>query len=320
MTAADGIFLLDVLPGIFLKLLETEAHLALLAVESEDNSLYFVAGFQEVVGAAEVLAPAHLAYVDKTLYAGLYLYERTVVCHNDNFAVNMVADLEVGIKIIPGMGHELLETEGDTLLLVVEVDDNDLDVLVELDNLAGIGNTAPAEVGDVNETVNTAEVDEYSIRSDVLDLAFEHLALLELGDDLLLLLLELCLDESFVADNNILIFLVDLDNLEFHGLVNKYVVVADRTYVDLAAGEERLDAEDIDDHTALGAALDITLDDFVVLKSFIDAIPAAGLAGFLVGKTELAVLVLERFDEYLHLVADFQVGIVAEFAYGDDGV
>ncbi len=83
------------------------------------------------------------------------------------------------------------------------------------------------------ETVNTAEVNEYTVCSDVLDLAFEHLTLLQLGDDLFLLLLELGLDEGLVAYNHVLVFLVDLHNLEFHRLADEYVIVADRTNVDL---------------------------------------------------------------------------------------
>ena len=38
----NGILHFDVLPGIFLELLEAERHLAIRAVEREDNSFYFV--------------------------------------------------------------------------------------------------------------------------------------------------------------------------------------------------------------------------------------------------------------------------------------
>ena len=41
------------------------------------------------------------------------------------------------------MGLELLETEGDALLLVVEVEDNDIELLVEFDNFAGLCDAAP---------------------------------------------------------------------------------------------------------------------------------------------------------------------------------
>ena len=67
----------------------------------------------------------------KSLYARLDLYECAVVSDEDNLALNLVADLEVRIEVLPRMWSELLETESDALLLLVEVEDNDLDLLVE---------------------------------------------------------------------------------------------------------------------------------------------------------------------------------------------
>src|SRR3712207_8500313 len=45
--AANGIFVLDSFPWIFLELLDTKAHLALVAVESQDNSFYLVTNVHE---------------------------------------------------------------------------------------------------------------------------------------------------------------------------------------------------------------------------------------------------------------------------------
>ena len=47
--AAYRILNLDVLPRIFLKLLDAERHLALCAVEGEDNGLYLVAHVEELL-------------------------------------------------------------------------------------------------------------------------------------------------------------------------------------------------------------------------------------------------------------------------------
>ena len=280
VTRANGIFHLDVLPGVFHELLDAERHLAVGAVEREDDGFDFVAYLEEVLSRAQVLAPAHFADVDEAFYARSNLNECTVVGHDNHLALYLVAGLEVGIESVPGMGLELLETEGDALLLVVEVEDNDIELLVELDNLAGIADAAPREVGDMDEAVYAAKVDEYTIGRDVLDGTFEHLTLLELGDDLLLLSFEFGLDECLVRNNHILVFLVDLDDLELHGLANEYVVVADGLHVDLRAGEEGFDAEYIDNHTALRAALDVALDHFLVFQSLVDALPRLAARAF----------------------------------------
>ena len=96
------------------------------------------------------------------------------------------------------MWSELLQTESDAVLFVVEVEDNHVDLLVELNHLVRIIYAAPREVGDMDESVNTTEVNEYAVRSDVLNSTLEDLTLLELTDDFLLLSLKFLLDKSLV--------------------------------------------------------------------------------------------------------------------------
>ena len=131
------------------------------------------------------------------------------------------------------MGHELLQTEGDALLLVVEVEDNHVELLIELEHFFGVAYASPREVGDVDKTVHAAEVDEHTVAGDVLDSTFEYLTLFELGDDFALLLFKFGFDECFMRYDNVLELLVDFHNLEFHGLAHEHVVVADGAYVDL---------------------------------------------------------------------------------------
>ena len=126
----------------------------------------------------------------------------------------------------------------------------------------------------MNQTVYATEVDEGTIRGDTLDDTLEDLTLLELGDDLLLLLLELCLDEDLVRYDYVAILGVDLDDLELHRLVDKGVIVLDRTYVDLRPRQECLDAKDVDDHTAVDTVLDVAQDDLVILLSSCDLLPS----------------------------------------------
>ena len=318
--AADGVLGFDGLPGIVLQLLDAQRHLALVAIQSQDNCLYLVTNLHEVLSAAQVLAPRHFANVDKTLYTGSNLNECTVVGHNHNLTLNAVAYLQLAIQSIPGMRSELLQTESDTLLLVVEVQDNNVDLLVELNNLAGIAYAAPAQVGDVDQTVNTAQVNEYTVRSDVLDGTLEYLTLLQLADDLLLLLLQLGLDESLVAYNNIAVLLVDLYDLELHGLAHEDIVVADGLNVNLRTGQEGLDAEYVDNHTTLCAALNVTLDNLIVVQSLVHTVPRLGCASLLVRQDELTLLVLLILDVHLNGVTYLQFGVVAEFAGGDDTI
>ena len=67
----------------------------------------------------------------ETLDTGLNLDECAVVGQENDLTLDLVTDLEVRIEVLPRMWIELLETESDALLLLVEVEDNDLDLLVE---------------------------------------------------------------------------------------------------------------------------------------------------------------------------------------------
>ena len=61
------------------------------------------------------------------------------------------------------MWSQLLQTEGNALLLIVKIKDNDVELLIKLNNFLRIAYAAPREVCDMNETVNTSEVDEYTV-------------------------------------------------------------------------------------------------------------------------------------------------------------
>ena len=125
----------------------------------------------------------------------------------------------------------------------------------------------------MDETIYAAKVYEYTVRGDVLNCSLKNLTLLKLADDICLLSLKLCLYESLVRYNYVSELVVYLHNLELHCLVYKYVIVSDRFYIYLRAREECLYAEYIHNHTALCAALDITLNNLVLLASLIDSIP-----------------------------------------------
>ena len=69
--------------------------------------------------------------MDKSLYARLDLYECAVVSDENYLTLNLVTDLDIRIEAIPRMSGKLLQTESDSLLLLVEVENYDLDLLIK---------------------------------------------------------------------------------------------------------------------------------------------------------------------------------------------
>ena len=136
----------------------------------------------------------------------------------------------------------------------------------------------------MDQTIYATQVDEYTVRSDVLDSSFQYLTFFQLRDNVFLLLFQFSFDKSLVRNNHILEFLIDLNDLEFHSLTNEYIVVADRLNIDLRTRQEGFNTEYVNDHTALRTTLDVTLDDFVIFQCFVNTFPRTRSTSFFVRK------------------------------------
>ena len=160
---------------------------------------------------------------------------------------------------------------------------------------------APAHVGDVQQAVDAAEVDEGAILGEVLHHAFHDGVLVQLGERDLLLLLTLLLEQHPARQDDVPALLVELDDLELELLPDHLLQVAHGAQIDLGAGEEGLDA-DVDGEAALDATDDGAFDDLVALARGRDLVPHLHLVGLLLGEDAHPGLVLTRLEEHLDLV------------------
>ena len=212
------------------------------------------------------------------------------------------------------MRSQLFEAKSDTFLVVVEVEDNNVEFLIEVNNFFGMRNASPREVGDVDKTVYAAKVDEYTVGGNILDGSLEHLTFFKVADNLGLLGFDFVFDKSLVGDDNVLVFVIDFDNLEFHGLVNEDIVVADGLNINLRTGKEGFNVvKHGDDKAAFRAALDVSGNDFLAFVGLVDALPRFKDACLFVGKEELSVRVFLALNVDFNLIAHLKVGVVTEF-------
>ena len=170
--------------------------------------------------------------------------------------VNLVADRILELDALPGIGLELLHAERDALGLAVEADHLDLHGLADAQDLGRMVDAAPGDVGDVQQAIEAAEVDEGAVVGDVLDHAAQHLAFLEGGEQLVALLGAQLLEHRPARDHDVAAAAVHLEDLERLVLVEQRRDVAHRPDVDLAAGQEGDRAAEIDREPALDPAED----------------------------------------------------------------
>ena len=183
----------------------------------------------------------------------------------------------------------------------------------------------PRQLGDVDEAVHAAEVDEGTEVDDRRHHTAADLARLEVGEELVALLALGLLEVRAARQHDVVAVLVELDDLALDLLAHVGLEVADAAEVDERRGQEAAQA-DVEDQAALDHLDDRALDDAVLLLDLLDRAPGALVLRALLGQDEAAVLVLLLEDEGLELVVERDdlvgVDVVAdgELARRDDAL
>ena len=215
---------------------------------------------------------------------------------------------------------ELLVAERDALGRRVVLEHDDVDLVVDLEELRRMRDAAPRHVGDVEQAVDAAQIDERAVVGDVLDHAAEDLALGERVERVLLLLGVLFFEEDLAREHDVAALLVDLDDAHPQLLAAQGVEVADGTHVDLRAGKERADA-DVDREAALDPLDDAADDDLPLGVGLLDVVPDLHLLGFFAREDDVAVAVFGALEQDVDDVAGLHgdlAGLVDELVDGDD--
>ncbi len=289
---ADGIGLPQALPRVLLDLLHAEGDPLVLDVDVQDQRLDDVSRADHLGGVLHPLGPAHLGDVDQALDALLQFDERAVVGEVDHLAGDLLVDVVALGDVEPRVLGDLLETQGHPLGLGIEFQDLYLNFVAHAEHLGGVVDPAPRHVGDVQEAVDSAEIHEAAVLSDVLDDPVDDLAHLEVLEGLLLQLLALRLEQGPTGQHDVAALLVELDHLELERLADVSLQVPNGAEIHLGAGEEGLDA-DVHREAALDPVGDHALDQLTALRGFFDLVPDLQLLRLVLGELHQAVLILE---------------------------
>src|SRR5256886_3060869 len=289
-------------PGIFLGLLHAERDLFCCLVHLQYNGFYRFADRHDLRRVTHVARPAHLGDVDQAFDARLELDERAVVGDRHDLALHPRAHGVLRRHVLPRVGLQLLETEADALSLPVDVEDFDFDLLADLHHLGGMRHAPVAHVGDVQQAVHAAQIDERAEIGDVLHDPLAHLTDLQLVHEDVALGLALRFEQHAPAHHDVAAALVELDDLELEALPQQLVDVGHAPQRDLAAGEEGIHAHQIHDHPALDLLDQRARYRLILLVGLADALPHPHQVGFLLREDHRAFLVLEVLEEDLDLV------------------
>src|SRR5205823_6812820 len=162
-------------PGIFLGLLHAERDFFFGLVHLQYHGFYSLADRDDLGRVAHVAGPAHLGDVDQAFDPRLELDERAVIGDRHHLALHPGAHRILRGHVLPRVGLQLFQAEADALALPVDVEDFDFDLLADLHHLGGMRHAPVAHVGDVQQAVHTAQIDEGAEIGDVLHDPLAHL-------------------------------------------------------------------------------------------------------------------------------------------------
>ena len=132
----------------------------------------------------------------------------------------------------------------------------------------------PSNIGDVQQTVHTAQIDKSTIIGDVFDHAVDLLAFQQIGDDFIARFGAGLFHNGTARDNNIAAAAVHFQNLKRLRCVHQRGDVAHRTNIDLAARQKRRGTVQIDGETAFDAAENNPFDALIGFEVFLQLDPA----------------------------------------------
>ena len=259
-----------------------------------------------------LVGPVHLGDVDQAFDARLDLDERAVVGDVGDLAEQARALRVAARDAVPRVVAELLDAERDAVLLGVELQDLGVELLADLHHFARVADTAPGHVGDVQQAVDAAEVDERAVLGDVLDHAVDDRAFVQRLQQLGALFAHRGLDHGAARQHDVVALAVELDDLELHRLAFERRHVLDRTRVEQRARQEGADAVDEDGQAALDLAVDGAGDEFAGLERVLEREPRREALGLVARQDGVAVAVLDRVDRDRDEVAglDFELALV----------
>ena len=196
-----------------------------------------------------------------------------------------------------------LEGQGDALTVEIDVEHLDGDLIADLDDLGRVVDVLPGQLGNVNQAVNAAQIDECAEVDDGGHDAFTNLTLLELRQEGLTHFGLGLFEVLTTGKDHIVAVLVELENLGLDLLANVRGQVAHATHFDQRCRQEATQA-DVDDKAALDGFDDGTFDNAIGFLDLLDIAPGALVLCTLLGQDQTAFLVFLGDDKSLDSVAD----------------
>src|SRR2546428_302490 len=293
--------------GGILRLLEREADPAPTAIGLQHPHPQVLSDLDDVLGVLDVL-PGELRDVEQPLDAVADLEEGTVLLDLGDLALDDRPRRKPLFDVVPGVLAELAQAEGDARGVGVELDDLDPHVLTDLEDVGNVRHAVPGELGDVDQAVGGAQVDESAVGGQAGDFALDLIADLELLEELAPLACPVLVEGSLLADDQPVALAVDLEDFDADPLTDQLLEVRAVGTRHLRGRQEAAQPEDVDDQATLVLLADLGVHHLAGRLLLLGLDPDRLGARTAQRQDDVAVLVFGLQDEDLDVVTGVKVG------------
>src|SRR5579862_1344497 len=255
------------------------------------------------------LGPGHFADVDEPFNSLLKFNERSVIGHADDASLHVRT---LGIAVLgiePWIRRELLESQRYALLVFVVLQNFDLNLIADIDQILGVSESSPGHVGDVEQAIEAAEIDERAVLGKILDDSGEDRTFLEMLQSLGSLLILFAFEQFLARDHDVAALLVQLDHGDFDGLALHAIEIANRPKIDLRSGQESVRAVNINGQTALDAIDHYGLNRLFLVVGLFDLFPGMDALGFLVREVDVTLFGFALAAHHVDFIARLELRV-----------
>ena len=160
-------------------LLHTQRNTAAVSVDVEDHDFSFVTQGHNLSRVNVLVSPIHFRNVYQTFNTVFDFHEATVISQVTNLTEDTCAGWVTTNQILPRIFTQLLETQGNAVLIAVKFEDFNVNFVTDVNHFGRMLNALPSHIGDVQQAVDAAEIQKCTVIGEVLDHAFDDLTFLQ---------------------------------------------------------------------------------------------------------------------------------------------
>ncbi|AAM86333.1 hypothetical [Yersinia pestis KIM10+] len=167
----------------------------------------------------------------QTFNAFFDFYEATVISQVSHTTSQLSAFWVTFSDSNPWIFAQLFQAKGYTSTFAVEFQNFNSDFVAHIDDFAWVFNTFPSHVSDVQQAINATQVNECTVVSQVLNDTLDFHAFLQVFQQLITLSAVLGFDNCTTRNNDVVAFLIQLDDFELKLFAFQMQSIANWTHI-----------------------------------------------------------------------------------------